>query len=80
MKTHWKAEQTSHPDAKADRWALVYDPTPGGKRNDDGTTTYSLRFPALLISDLVSEPDKVAHEIAEMLNEAEAARAAAAAA
>lgn len=74
MAQFWTAEQTSHPDAKADRWALVYDPTPGGKDNGDGTRTYSMRFPALLLADLVAEPEKTAREIAEMLNEAEAAR------
>lgn len=74
MEQHWTAEQTAHPDAKADRWALIYNPTPGGKDNGDGTRSYSLRFPALLISDLCADPQKVAEEITEMLNEAEAAR------
>lgn len=67
----WTAEQTAHPDAKGERWAIVYDPTPGGRDNGDGTRTYSLRFPALLISDCVAEPGKTAHEIAEILNRAE---------
>jgi hypothetical protein len=69
---HWTAEQTAHPDAKADRWALVYNPTPGGRDNGDGTRSYGLRFPALLISDIVSDPEAVAKEIADMLNRAEA--------
>jgi hypothetical protein len=42
---HWTAEQTAHPDAKADRWAIIYDPTPGGRDNGDGTRSYGLRFP-----------------------------------
>lgn len=70
-RNHWTAEQTSHPAAKADRWALIYDPTPGGRDNGDGTKSFSLRFPALLISDLVAEPEKAAREIADMLNRAE---------
>jgi len=68
---HWTAEQTAHPDAKADRWAIIYDPTPGGRDNGDGTRSYGLRFPALLISDWVSDPEQVARQIAEKLNRAE---------
>ena len=70
-KTKWTAEQTAHPDAKADRWAIVYDPTPGGKDNGDGTRSYSFRFPALFISDLVDDPEQAAQEIAALLNKAE---------
>lgn len=73
MAEHWTAEQTAHPHAKNDRWAIIYDPTPGGRDNGDGTRSYSLRFPALLISDLVSEPEKAAQEMAELLNLGEAA-------
>ena len=67
-KQHWTAERTAHPDARAGGWALVYDPTPGGRKNEDGSTSYSLRFPALLISDCVSEPEMAAREIATALN------------
>lgn len=74
MIEYWKAEQTAHPDAKADRWALVYDATPGGKDNGDGTRSFSMRFPALLLCNIVSDPEDTAKELAEMLNEAEAAR------
>jgi len=74
-KQHWTAEQTAHPCAKADRWAIVFDPTPGGRDNDDGTRSYSMRFPALLISDLVSEPDKAARDVARELNAAPQAQA-----
>lgn len=74
MDQFWTAEQTAHPYAKADRWASIYNPTPGGKKHDEGTTSFSLRFPALLICDIVSDPKTVAHDIAQMLNEAEAIR------
>lgn len=70
-KRHWTAEQSSHPDAKADGWVLVYDPMPGGRLNADGRRTYSLRFPALLISDCVGEPEDAAKQIADLLNTAE---------
>lgn len=65
---HWTAEQTAHPDAKNDRWAIVYDPTPGGRDNGDGKKSFSMRFPALLISDCVSDPEASALVIASELN------------
>lgn len=71
VKMHWTAEQTAHQQATADRWAIIHDPTPGGKKNADGSTTFSLRFPALLICDLVSEPEAVAKELADYLEAAE---------
>jgi hypothetical protein len=67
-KKTWTAEQTAHPHAKADRWALIYDATPGGRDNGDGTRSYALRFPALLLSDLVNDPENVAKEVAAELN------------
>ncbi|MAB70291.1 MAG: hypothetical protein CMH91_15330 [Oceanicaulis sp.] len=71
VKTHWTAEQTADPDAENDRWAIYYDPTPGGRDNGDGTRSFSLRFPALLISRLVADPETAAREIAEKLNRVE---------
>lgn len=68
---HWTAELTAHPDAEGDRWAIIYDPTPGGRDNGDGTRSYSLRFPALLISEYVQDPEGAARKIAEKLNQAE---------
>jgi len=61
--TAWRMPRDHHPI-----WALVYDPTPGGRKNDDGTTSFGLRFPALILSDIVSEPEKIATEIAAKLN------------
>lgn len=69
---HWTAERTAHPCAKADGWAVIYDPTPGGRDNGDGSRSFSLRFPALLISDWVSEPETVARHVADALNGDEA--------
>lgn len=72
--TLWTAERSAHPNATADGWAVVYNPTPGGRDNGDGTRSYSMRFPALLICDMVSAPEKVAREVADLLNASEAAR------
>jgi hypothetical protein len=69
-KQHWTAEQTAHPDAKNDRWAIIYDATPGGRDNGDGTRSFSMRFPALLLSDCVSDPEASARSIADELNAA----------
>lgn len=70
-KQYWFAEQCSTPEAKNDGWAIYYDPTPGGKKNADGTTSHSLRFPALLLSEFVSDPEKAATEIAALLNKSD---------
>ena len=65
----WTAERTAHRGAEgSDGWALVYDPLPGGRKNADGTTTFSMRFPALFISEYVAEPELVARQIADALN------------
>lgn len=76
MQPLWIAEKTASPQAADHRWALIYDPTPGGKLNDDGSRSYSMRFPALLLADFIENPEETAKELAEMLNEAETARAA----
>lgn len=67
---HWTAEPTSYrPSGEADEtWALVYDATPNGRKNADGTTSYSMRIPALIISEYVSDPDQVAADFAGKLN------------
>lgn len=67
---HWKAEQTASPQAASHRWAIIYDPTPGGRDNGDGTRSFSLRFPALILWEGLDEPEKKAREIAEILNRA----------
>lgn len=68
---HWTAECTAHPDAHADGWAIIHDPTPGGRLNEDGSRTFSLRFPALLICEMVANPEAVAKELADYLEAAE---------
>lgn len=50
---------------------LRYDPTPGGKRNEDGTTTYSLTFPALCLTEIVANRPEMAAWFAERLNATE---------
>lgn len=69
-KKHWSAEPSSYRMSREhdDIWALVYDPTPGGRKNDDGTTTYSIRFPAMVLSEYVEGPEKVAADLARSLN------------
>ena len=68
MSQHWTAEQTAHPDATNENWAIIYDPTPGGRERSDGTRAFAFRFPALLISDQVDNPEKAAKDIARKLN------------
>lgn len=67
---HWAAEATSYrPSEDApDFMALVYDPTPGGRKNDDGSTSFSMRFPALILTEYVSDPASVAAVLASKLN------------
>lgn len=38
------------------------------RNEENGTTSYSMRFPILIMSDLVSEPEGVAEKVAELLN------------
>lgn len=68
---HWTAGETSSPQAAEHGWAIYYDPTPGGRDNGDGTKSYGLVFPALILYEGLKDPEKVAHEIAEKLNRAE---------
>lgn len=69
-KMHWSAEPSSYRMSREhdDIWALVYDPTPGGRKNEDGTTSYSMRFPALVLVEYVEGPEKVASDLARRLN------------
>lgn len=66
---NWTARETAYRMPTVFKtMALHYDPTPGGRRNDDGTTSYSLVFPALLLTDIVSDQENVAQKIADELN------------
>jgi len=59
---HWTAEEGQR------GWRIRYDPTPGGRKNADGSTSYSLTFPVLELTEYVSEPERAATEIARELN------------
>ena len=67
----WTAEQTAHPNAAEHGWAIIYDPTPGGVDKGNGKRSYSMRWPCLLLSDYVDEPEDAAKQIAAALNRAE---------
>lgn len=69
MGQHWIAERNSDFDIHREAgWIIRYHPTPEGKKNEDGSTTYSLSFPALVMSDWVNEPERAAKDIAAELN------------
>ncbi len=70
IKEYFTADRTAHPNAAEHRWAIIYNPTPGGRLNSDGTRSYSMCFPALLLTDYVSNPEAVAKSIAADLNKA----------
>jgi len=69
-KEYYTAERTAHPSVADHGWAIVYDPTPGGKINADGTRSFSLRFPCLLLTDYIDDPESVAKSVADALNAA----------
>lgn len=69
MSNHWVAEQNdNYSDDPLCGWVVRYDPTPGGKKREDGSTVHSLTFPAFAITAWVSEPEAAASNIAEALN------------
>lgn len=62
---HWTVEQGRGPNP---HWLLRFHPTPDGVKNPDGTTTFTVSFPALQMTDWVSEPETAAKAIARELN------------
>ena len=52
---------------EGERIAIIYDPPP--KANPDGTTSYSIRFATLIVSEFIPEPDKFAKAVADVLSE-----------
>jgi hypothetical protein len=69
MKKHWEAKPTSYRLPRDHQpIALYHNPNPGGTKHEDGTTSYSLVFPALVLTDIVSDQEKVANQIADELN------------
>ena len=76
---HWFSEPTSYrmPRSCKNAIALYYDPTPNGRENADGSVSFSMRFPALMLTEYVSEPAKIAQGLAVRLNAIDALLAAA---
>lgn len=62
VKKTWTAEHLSN------GWAIVYDRTPNGKKNEDGSVSYALRLPVLLMSDWLAAPEDTAKDVARELN------------
>ncbi|MDE2106919.1 MAG: hypothetical protein KGL39_57425 [Patescibacteria group bacterium] len=69
-KKHWSAETTAYRMSREHKpiWALVYDPTPGGRKNEDGTTSFGLRFPALILAEYLDGQEAEAKKLAAALN------------
>jgi len=59
---HWTAEETLQ------GWGIRYNPTPGGVKKADGTTSFSLSFIALELTDMVSDAETAAKAISHELN------------
>ncbi|MCC6479984.1 MAG: hypothetical protein IT552_12340 [Sphingomonadaceae bacterium] len=70
-KAHWSVEATSYrfPPRHNIGNAIIYDPTPGGKKNADGSTSFQLRFPAIVLTELVDDQDTALADIANALNQ-----------
>lgn len=70
MNKHWTAEQNNnYIGGRLSGWIIRYDPTPdGGEKRADGSTVFSLNFPAFALTDIVSNPEAVAQLIAAELN------------
>lgn len=64
-KLHWTAEENGNYDPP---FVIRYDPTPGGKKNADGSTSFSLTFPVLQVTDWVSDGENACKEVASKLN------------
>jgi len=68
----WSVSKTSHlrnltrEDLRADTYAVHFQNPP--RKNDDGSTTLSMMFPALVVSFYAAEPEKIALRVAEVLN------------
>jgi len=66
---HWRVQDSSYRMPRDHKpVVLYYDPTPGGRKNDDGTTTISLNFPALVITEWVNQPEEIGRQVAAELN------------
>ncbi|MEP0149973.1 hypothetical protein [Roseibium sp.] len=71
-KDHWTAEaNANYRDDPLSGWVIRYNPTPGGKKNEDGSLTHTMTFPALALTGWVSDPEQAARDIAKALNASE---------
>lgn len=59
-------EDGPHVPYRAEGSVIWFHPQP--QRNADGTTSYGMSFPAVAICQGVKDPEKVAQDIAEILN------------
>jgi hypothetical protein len=59
---HWNAE------LHRGKWTIFYDPTPGGKLDENGSRSFGLVFPALQATEFVSEPEEAIPAIVNDLN------------
>ncbi|WP_454622746.1 hypothetical protein [Brucella anthropi] len=64
-KLQWTAETNGNYDPP---FVIRYDLTPGGKKNDDGSTSFSMTFPVLQVTDWVSDGESACKEVASKLN------------
>lgn len=65
---HWTAEPSALTEPHEDGWALFYNATPSGKMNADGSKSFSMIIPALLISEICGSPEALANQVADALN------------
>lgn len=56
------------PKWEAHGFRIQFDPTPGGVINEDGNRCFSLKIPALEVTEWVKDREKVAVDIAAALN------------
>lgn len=75
MKKHWTPERNgnylSSPRMKIQLsgYVIRYNPTPEPPRDEQGRpTSFSLTFPALVLTNWVSDGEKIAAQIAQQLN------------
>jgi hypothetical protein len=67
---HWRVTPSSYRMSSSHKPVVIYyDPTPGGKKNKDGTTSYSLNVPVLALTEWIQDPEGAAEQIVEALNE-----------
>ena len=54
------------PEDEQEVFAVHYEAPP--RRNENGTTSYSMILPTLIVSAYMAEPEKIANRVAELLN------------